>query len=84
MKSNIWQRDELHAYESKLRQLIQLMSGKPKEELILQTLPLDEESLIIVHYRIQYKVISYFRDWHCILKTLDSAAECLATYPLFE
>jgi hypothetical protein len=36
MNSNIRQRSELHA-DGKLGQLIQLMSGKPKEELDLQT-----------------------------------------------
>jgi hypothetical protein len=39
--------------------------------------------LIIDHYLIQHKVISYFRDWHCIPKTLDAAAKCLAIHPLF-
>jgi hypothetical protein len=50
------------------------MSGKPREEIDLQTLPLEEEGLIIDHYSIQHKVISYFRDWHCVPKTLDPAA----------
>jgi hypothetical protein len=43
-------------------QLIQLMSVKPRKELDLQTLPSKEEGLVIYHYRIQHKVISYFRD----------------------
>jgi hypothetical protein len=82
INSNIQQCSELHS-DSKLGQLIQLMSGKPKEELDLQILPSEEEGLIIDHYRIQHKVISYFKDWHCISKTLDPAADCLATHPLF-
>jgi hypothetical protein len=63
MNSNIQQRSELYV-DSKLGQLIQLMSGKPKEELNLQTLPLEEEGLIIDHNCIHHKVISYFKDWH--------------------
>jgi hypothetical protein len=39
--------------------------------------------LIINHYRIQIKIISYIRDWHCISKTLDPVAEYLATHLLF-
>jgi hypothetical protein len=62
INSKIWQRNELHASGGKLGQLIQLMSGNPREELDLQTLPSEEESLIIDHYRIQQKVISYFKD----------------------
>jgi hypothetical protein len=63
--------------------LIKLISGKPKEELDLQTLPSDKDGLIIKHYRIRHKIISYFKDWHCIPKTLGPAAGCLATHPLF-
>jgi hypothetical protein len=59
------------------------MPGKPKEELDLQTLPSKEEGLIIDHYCIQHKVISYFKDWHCIPKTLGPAVDSLATHPLF-
>jgi hypothetical protein len=62
---------------------MQLMSGKPNEELDLQTLLSEEEGLIIDHYRIQHKVISYFKDWHCVPKTLDPAADSQATHPLF-
>jgi hypothetical protein len=82
MNFNIRKRSELHS-EGKLGQLIQLISGKPKEELDLQTLPSEEEGLIINHYRIKHKVISYFKYWHCIPKTLDPAADFLALYPLF-
>jgi hypothetical protein len=59
------------------------MSGKPKEELDLQTVPSEEEGLIIDHYRIQHKVISYFKHWYCIPKTMDPVADYLATHPLF-
>jgi hypothetical protein len=59
------------------------MSSKPKEELNFQTLPSEYEGLIIDYYRIQHKVINYFKNWHCILRTLDPATDCLATHPLF-
>jgi hypothetical protein len=49
------------------------MSGKLREELDLQTIPTNEEGPIIDHYRIQHKIISYFKDWNCIPKTLDPA-----------
>jgi hypothetical protein len=61
MNSNICQQSKLHS-DGKLGQLIQLMSGQPKEEVDLQTLPSEEEGLIIDHYGIQHKVISYFKD----------------------
>jgi hypothetical protein len=38
------------------------MPGKVRKELDLQTLPSEEEGLIIDYYRIQYKVIRYFKD----------------------
>jgi hypothetical protein len=68
MNSNIRQRSELHV-DGKLGQLIQLMSGKPKKELDFQTLPSEEEGMIIDHQCIQLKVISYFKEWHYIPKT---------------
>ena len=80
--ANIRKRDELHA-EGDLGKLIRLISGKPTEGLDLQTLPSEEEGLIIDHHRIQHKVISYFKDWHCIPKTLDPAADHLAKHPLW-
>jgi hypothetical protein len=45
-----------------------VISEKPTEELVLQTLLLEKEGLIIDHYRIQHKMISYVRDCHCIPK----------------
>jgi hypothetical protein len=59
------------------------MSSKPKEELDHPTLPSKKEGLIISHCHIQHKVISYFKDWYYIPKTLDPAADCLATHLIF-
>jgi hypothetical protein len=79
-KLKIWQRAKLYSDGGKLGQLIQLISGKPRVELDFQTLPSEDR---VDHYRIQNKFISYFRDWHCIPKTLDPATDHLAIHPLF-
>jgi len=66
-----------------LRRLIEILSGRPRDQLDLNALPSDTEGLIIDHYRIQQKLNEYFADWHSIPKTLDPAADHLAKHPLF-
>jgi len=66
-----------------LGRLIELLSGKPREQLDLQTLPSAEEGQIVDHHRNQATINEFFRAWHAIPPDLDAAAQHLSTHPLW-
>jgi hypothetical protein len=80
MSAEIRRRDQLR-WDKRIGEMVEAMSGNPREQLDLRTLPCPIRGQIVDHHDIHLLLTAFFADWYAVPPDLDAAAQCLSTHP---
>jgi len=82
MSQAIARRDKLRA-DKRIGDLIEEMSGHPRSQMDLHTLPCAIRGQIVDHFEIHQTLTDYFTEWYSSPSNLDPAARHISQHPDF-